>query len=188
MLRPLLLTFVNFYFVDWLVGAALLEACYFVLLHFWSETVWWQFLIQLPIGIVMALACRYVQDRWRSSLLVLTRAVSDDWMWTTALSVSLALCTLLYPIELTNTGDQSLQSPFSSGAFMYWALVLVLLFVAEAVAYTMEFKRAKFRLLGLYPLCGLVISAVVAIDLLAFKQAYYLVLIAAALMLPLMLF
>jgi len=188
MLRPLLLTFVNFYFVDWLLGAALLEAAYFVLLHFWSHTVWWHFLIQLPIGIVMALACRFLQDRWRSSLLVLTRNVSDDWMWTTALSVALAVCALIYPIQLTNTGDQSLQSPFSSGAFMYWALVLVILFVGEAVAYTVEFKRAKFRLLGLYPLCGLVLSGIVAIDLLAFKQSYYLVLIAAGLMVPLMLF
>ena len=196
MLRPLLFTFITAYFVDWIVGAALLETVYLILLIFWAGNIdksSWQFWVQLfvgqvPIGVLLALACRYAQDRWRSSLLLLTTHVSADWMWTTLISATLVAETLLYPLKLDNTGDQSLQTPFSSGAMMYWTIALSTLFVAECIAYSMELKRAKFRLGGLYPLCGLVISGIVCIDLLAFKQGYALVGIIAALMIPLTLF
>ena len=192
MLRPLLFTFITAYFVDWLVGVALLEAAYLVLLVFWAgniQTDSWQFWVQLfvgqvPVGLLLALACRLVQDRRRSSLLVLTTHVSPDWMFTTMVSAVLVAETLLYPIELTNTGNQSLQTPFSAGTMLFWACAVVTLLVAEGIAYALELDRAKFRLGGLYPLCAIVITGIVCVDMIAFKQGYTLVAIVAALMLP----
>jgi len=184
MLRSLILTFINFYFVDWLVAASLLQAVYGIMLCTLGHTLWYEVLAQLPIGIALAVGCRYVQGRWKNSMLLLTTHVSPDWTWTGFVSLMLAAASIIYPFKVENTGSDSLQTPFAAGTMIFWGAAIVILYVCEGTAYSLEFKRAKFRLFGLYPLCALVVSAIVTVDMLAFKKGYFIVLIIWALMLP----
>jgi len=222
MLRPLILTFVNFYFGELLVFCALLQAVDFLLIYYYTEIEWWQFWAQVPPGIAVALACRFVQHRMlRNSVPVraatklkrrkgsesaaqllaatvsapdtppdpsrlgprmLPRAGDDTWLWGTLCAIGASAPMLVYDVEVHGGGSDSLQSPFSVGVLLAVLLVWLALLVLEGVAYATHMGQSDFQLWGLYPACGLVVAAMAALDMLAFLEGYYLVLIIGGLL------
>jgi hypothetical protein len=228
MLLPLILTFVNVYFLDLLLFNALLQAVDFLLCYYYAQTVWWHFLVQMPPGIAAALACRLVQhrilldtrtadaprkarklkplkhaesgaallsptpvdayeedalppSRWWPRLL--PRAGDDTWLWSALCAVAASAPMLVYNVVVHGGGADSLQTPFTVGVLIATLLVWLVLLVLEGVAYETQMGQADFLLWGLYPACGLVVAAMAALDMLAFLEGYYLVLIIGGLVL-----
>ena len=222
MLRPLILTFVNFYFGELLVFNALLQAVEFLLIYYYSDIEWWQFWVQVPPGIAAALVCRFVQDRILRDTLparaetklkrrkgsesaaqllaasvsalperpppsrlgprLLPRAGDDTWLWGTLCAIGASAPMLVYGVEVHGGGSDSLQTPFTVGVLLAVLLVWLALLVLEGVAYATQMGQSDFQLWGLYPACGLVVAAMAALDMLAFLEGYYLVLIIGGLL------
>jgi len=106
----------------------------------------------------------------------------DAWLWGVLCVLATASTTLLYNVRVHGGGTDSLQTPFSVGVLLTVLLMWLVLLVLEGVAYTLQMGQADFKLWGLYPGCGLVVACVAALDMLAFLQGYYLVLILAGLL------
>jgi len=184
MLRPAVTSFVNFYFIDAALANALFQVGSLLLEMYWTPEgsfVWWQWFVQMWIGLALGWAGRWIQSRLRHVMTVMPNRLDASWVWTTWIAVAVAMCTLFYDIVVHNTGLQSLQDGgFTEGPLLSLVTMLFVLLVAEVWGAAKQMPHCTFRLWDLYPLAGLVITGIVAVDMLAFLKGYYLVLIIAA--------
>lgn len=175
MLRPLILLFLNFYYVDLLVFNVLIGSGTFLYVFFVDEVPWWHFLIQLPIAIGLALFGRWPQRRLdgtagRPALLFLNRR-GDDWTRPLLVVLVLSVCTLGYNQRIHHPASP-VSHLFPIGIARSLVIIELVSFFVECIGYYLAQPSCTFKLLGVHSMARLLLLLLHAVDMVAFANAY----------------
>jgi hypothetical protein len=179
MLRPLIASFINFHYNDYIVLSVIFEVFLFLFEFYYAGTRWWHFLIQAAISVELAFLARMPQSRQWQMFTLFPKAAGPGAFLQVVCAVLLCLPLGLYENRIHDPMN-SLQMTFYIGAVHAMVLMLVLVMIVEGIGYFFKQPSCQFRLLGQHQLGYVVSLAIAAIDGLAFMGGYRLVLTTVA--------
>jgi len=179
MLRPLIASFINFHYNDYVALSVVFEVFLFLFEFYYARTVWWHFLIQALISLEVAFVARIPQERQWQMFTVLPKNAGSGLLLQLLCAVLLCLPLALYENRIHDPMN-SLQMTFHIGVVHSLVLMLVLVLVIEGIGYFFKQPSCHFRLRGQHQLGYLVVLAIAALDGLIFLGGYRVVLTTAA--------
>lgn len=179
MLRPLIASFINLHYNDYIVLSVVFEVFLFLIEFYYAGTVWWHFLIQAALSVELAFLARLPQSRQWNMLTVVPRNASPGALLQVLCAILLCLPLILYENRIHDPMN-SLQMTFYIGVVHALVLILMLVLVIEGIGYFFNQPSCNFRLRGQHQLGYLVVLAIVAFDGLVFLGGYRVVLTTAA--------